>query len=243
MKTKSIKSFLILVFIFLVLVITCFAFGVFWIDEPSINRYPVRGVDVSHYQGQIDWTILSEQKIQFAFIKATEGSGSTDKRFKENWDNIGFTNMKRGAYHFFSFDSEGKTQAENYISVVPITDGMLPPVVDIEYYGNKEANPPDVDIVRKELDILLKMLEKHYSQKPILYTTMKVYYKYIDNYYDDYPLWIRNTYYKPFLFNRRKWLFWQYSDKEILKGYDGKEKHIDMNIFNGDLDSFHQLFN
>lgn len=221
----------------------CFAFDILWINSPSLKRFPVRGVDVSHYQGEIDWDLISKQNIQFAFIKATEGSSHFDKKFKDNLENISKTNIKYGAYHFFSFDSQGITQAENYISVVPITDNMLPPVVDVEFYGNKEENPPDVDSVRKELDILLRTLEEHYNKKPIIYTTMKVYYLYINKYYDDYPLWIRNTYYKPFLFTDRKWMFWQYSDKEILDGYKGKEKYIDMNIFNGDMNAFNELFN
>lgn len=109
--------------------------------------------------------------------------------------------------------------------------------------NNEKKNKPDAPDVRNELDILLNELEEHYGQKPIIYTTMNVYNIYIKGYYDTYPLWIRNIYYKPFLFNNRKWLFWQYSDKETLDGYVGTEKYIDMNIFNGDLEAFKKLYN
>ena len=72
---------------------------------------------------------------------------------------------------------------------------------------------------------------------------MKVYILYINDYYDTYPLWIRNIYYKPFILIDRKWMFWQYTDKKILTGYDGNKKYIDMNIFNGDLNAFNKLYN
>lgn len=54
--------------------------GIILLNNPSGKTYPVRGVDVSHYQGEIDWEILSSQNVDFAFIKATEGSTFTDDR-------------------------------------------------------------------------------------------------------------------------------------------------------------------
>lgn len=54
------------------------------INGPAAGKYPVRGVDVSHYQGDIDWQVLSGQNIQFAYIKATEGSSHTDEKFASN---------------------------------------------------------------------------------------------------------------------------------------------------------------
>ena len=68
--------------------------------------YEVHGVDVSHYQGTIDWDVLS-QDLDFAFIKATEGSTHVDDRFQDNWQAAEQTHLYLGAYHFFSFDSEG----------------------------------------------------------------------------------------------------------------------------------------
>ena len=56
--------------------------GILLINNPDETEYPVRGVDVSAYQGEIDWTILANQNIDFAFIKATEGSSFVDKRFE-----------------------------------------------------------------------------------------------------------------------------------------------------------------
>ena len=77
--------------------------GKITINHPSEEDYPIRGVDVSYYQGEIDWEILAEENIDFAFIKATEGSSHIDTKFKENWEQSGKTRLKRGAYHFFIF--------------------------------------------------------------------------------------------------------------------------------------------
>jgi len=112
------------------------------INPMLAQNYEVHGVDVSHYQGTIDWATLSQQNLDFAMIKATEGSTHIDDRFVENWQAAEQTHLYLGAYHFFSFDSEGDKQAASYIETVGNLDGKLAPVVDVEYYGNKRSNPP-----------------------------------------------------------------------------------------------------
>lgn len=199
----------------------------------------VKGVDVSSYQGTIDWRILADQGIDFAFIKATEGSSFVDERFAANWQEAGETELKIGAYHFFSYDSSGKTQADNFIRAVgPLADGGLPPVIDIEFYGDKEKNPPEKEHTRQILDELLLALKEHYQMTPVIYATQKSYHLYIEDGYSENPVWIRNVYFKPKLGDGREWTFWQYSDREVLKGYDGTEKYIDMNVFRGDREEF-----
>ena len=96
-------------------------------DEP----YPVRGVDVSSYQKDIDWEGLEKEGFSFSFIKATEGSSHVDSRFSENWKNAGRTGMKIGAYHFLSYDTPGESQAENFINTVNKKWGMLPQTLHI----------------------------------------------------------------------------------------------------------------
>lgn len=53
------------------------------------------------------------------------------------------TGLRVGAYHFFSYDSSGATQADNFIATVSKITNMLPPVVDVEFYGDKHRNLPD----------------------------------------------------------------------------------------------------
>ena len=103
--------------------------------KPTITLYEVVGVDVSRYQGNIDWEIISSQNFSFAFIKATEGSNHVDKYFSTNWENVSKTSVLAAPYHFLSYDSSGITQAENFISCVGKKSQMLPPVVDVEFYG------------------------------------------------------------------------------------------------------------
>lgn len=206
-----------------------------------IKKYPVMGVDVSHYQGEIDWNELSENKISFAFIKATEGSTHVDKNYASNREKIKATGIYAGFYHFFSFDSEPETQAENFITTVLKEDGMLAPVVDIEFYGYNEVNRPNPMQVRKQLNVFLNKLEQHYKIKPIIYTTTKTYNYYIKDYYAEYPLWIRNVYYPPDFGTTDDWTFWQYSDTGILSGYNGPEKYIDLNVFRGNYEQLQTL--
>ena len=205
--------------------------GYFLLNNPSRRNYPVRGVDVAHYQGEIDWPVLAGEDIDFAYIKATEGSSHVDRKFIDNWTEARKTELKIGAYHFFSFDSPGETQAANFIAQVPDEDGILPPVVDVEYYGGKKADPPDGDVVRTELQSMLDHLEAHYGRKPVIYTTEDVWEAYLKGHYEDYPLWIRNVFTKPAI--KEPWVFWQYSNRGRLSGYSGVEEFIDLNVFNG----------
>lgn len=96
--------------------------------------------------------------------------------------------MLIGAYHFFSYDSSGDTQAKNFIRTVPVTVGALPPVVDVEFYGDKEKNPPDRNDVTPQLRQMLVLLEQHYGQKPILYSAEKAYHLYLLEDYSEYPI-------------------------------------------------------
>ena len=219
---------------------TLFAFaGLLQFNTPPRALYPVRGVDISSYQGDIDWDVLSRQGISFAFIKATEGSSFVDEFFDANFQGALETDLRVGAYHFFSFDSPGMTQADNYIANVPKAADALPPVVDLEFYADKWQNPPDPDGTRKELDALLGRLEAHYGVKPIIYATEKSYNLYLAGHYEAYDIWIRSILTAPKPLKNQAWTFWQYTNKGRLDGYEGTEYYIDMNVFNGTFDEFY----
>ncbi len=212
-----------------------------YFSRAVVNRekYPVMGVDVSRYQGEIDWKKLESQDVSFAFIKATDGSGQVDEFASENLEQAADTDLRFSAYHFFSFDSPGETQAENYISVVDSNEVNMPPVVDIEYYGDKQSSKPSLEEAENILGPLLEKLEEHYGVKPIIYTTLPVYSRYIKENFSDYPLWIRNVNCEPELID---WKFWQYSDKGELEGFVGEEKYIDLNVYNGSEEEFFAEF-
>lgn len=212
--------------------------GVILLNNPSKEDYPIRGIDVSSYQGEIDWDILAKQDISFAFIKATEGSSYVDSYFSDNYINASKTDLRIGAYHFFSFETSGADQAELFIATVQKTENMLPPVVDIEFYGNNEKNPPSKEDVQRNLNELLDNLEDNYGVKPIIYASQKTYKMYISNSYNDYDIWIRGVYSTPTLDDGCIWTFWQYTNREKLDGYNGEEKFIDMNVFYGTKEQF-----
>lgn len=203
--------------------------------EADPDQWEVFGVDVSSYQGDIDWPVLARQGVDFAFIKATEGSGMQDSRFADNWAEAQAAGVRVGAYHFFSYDSPGATQAANFIAQVPVTEGALPPVVDIEFYGDKLLHPPDRAAARAMLDPLLEALEAHYGQKPILYVTYRSYRLYIQGDYRDYPLWFSSPVVAPL---GKGWSFWQYSHTAELAGYYGTQPRIDLNVFRGSREEF-----
>ena len=227
-----------------IIIIFLFYYGILWFNMPSEKEYPVRGVDVSHYQNEIDWDVLASQNIDFAFIKATEGSSHKDTKFQVNFENARKTHLYIGAYHFFSFDSSGITQAENFIDSVPIYENALPPVIDLEYYSDKASNPPTKEHTREILDDMIKALKTYYGVTPIIYTTKSCYERYLaDGYYSDIPIWIRDITSTPQLDDGKEWTFWQYSNRKRLKGYVADEYFIDMNVFNGTKEEFMQEFN
>ncbi len=211
----------------------------FLLSSQQVNpkQWEVFGVDVSAYQGVVDWEILAGQEVDFAFIKATEGSGMQDAQFKANWAGALQAGVRPGAYHFFSYDSPGETQADNFIAQVPVTEGALPPVVDLEFYGQYLEQPAGREETLAILNPLLQRLEEHYGVKPILYVTYRSYYRYLaGGGYGDYPLWFSSPGVVPV--STGGWDFWQYSHSARLDGYYGSESRIDLNVFRGTRGEF-----
>ncbi len=192
----------------------------------------LKGVDISSYQAEVDMKSLANQGIRFVYIKATEGSNHTDEKFKTNWENAAKTEMKVGAYHFFSFESSGETQADNYIETVGSLEGRLVPAVDVEMYGDFVNSPPEKDSVTRQLKILMAVLEDKYKVKPMLYAQKDVYDKYLGEDFSEYPIWVRNVYFPVYLEFGGDWTIWQYKDRGELEGYKGGEKYIDLDVLN-----------
>lgn len=205
------------------------------------KRYKVHGIDVSRYQGDIDWNNIetmnknkkNKVKISFAFIKATEGRTVIDPNFKSNWEKIEKTNIIRGAYHYFIPTRNAAEQAENFIANVKLKKGDLPPVLDVEQLGNQGDAK-----LRENVKIWLDIVEKHYGVKPIIYSSIGFYEKHLKGgELKKYPLWIAH-YYEKKLTTKDKWIFWQHSDKGEIPGI--KEK-VDFNVFNGSMKKLKKL--
>ena len=211
--------------------------GMIVLNNPQ--EYEVKGIDVSEYQGEIDWEILSKEGIDFAFIKATEGSFYQDSYFLENYKEARKTNLTLGVYHFFSFESTGIQQANNFIKAIGNLEEqeILLPIVDVEFYQKEK---PEINKVKEELENYLIKIEEQYGIQPIIYTTQEAYKLLIEDDFKNYDLWIRNVFRKPQLKDEEEWTFWQYADKGKLQGYQGQEEFIDLNVFKGSKEEFKQ---
>lgn len=206
--------------------------GYLLLNYPSDTNYPVKGIDISHHQGRIDWEKIASNNVHFVYMKSTEGGNFTDSLFVHNWLKSREKGIVTGAYHFFTFCKPGKEQAYNYIQAVPKMKHMLPPAIDVEYGGNCKLRPEPKEFA-KELSECINIIRHHYQQDPILYITEDIYEHYIRDHFDNQPLWIRNVYHLPQI--RKDWMFWQYSGRGRMDGIDGP---VDLNVFAGSKKDF-----
>ncbi|NLG24483.1 MAG: hypothetical protein GX558_03950 [Clostridiales bacterium] len=215
--------------------------GIFLLNDRSAGRYPVRGVDVSSHQGEIDWPTLAGQDLSFAYIKATEGSTFVDPRYSANAAGGRDAGLRVGAYHFFSYDSPGASQAASFVATIDARPGDLPPAVDVEFYGAYEKSPAPAEQAVAQLTALVDALIAQYGVPPVLYATGRAYRLYIEGRFDACPIWIRDVFFAPRLPDGRTWTFWQYADRGRLAGYAGRERFIDLNVFAGSAQEFAAL--
>ena len=211
-------------------------YSAFGIDIPS--NYSIHGIDVSRYQQVIDWDNVKQMqvenvKIDFAFIKATEGVNNVDPYFHRNWKKAKDAAMARGAYHFFIATRSGKTQAENFIRKVQLEAGDLPPVLDVE----ERYGVPPQKLRQRVLDFLATV-EEYYKVKPILYTNVDFYQYYLKDEFDGYPLWVAHYLQKDRPRIYRDWAFWQHNESGRVNGIAA---FVDFNVFNGDSTAFSNL--
>ncbi len=202
-----------------------------------MDDYAVQGIDISHHQQKIDWKKVAQQGIDFAFVKATEGSEHQDTLFPKFWKEIKEAGMTRGAYHFFSPYSPALDQAKHFAEVVQLEKGDLPPVLDAEITGKLQKKT-----LRENALIWLEAVEAHYGVKPIIYTNQKFYLSHFTGEeFDGYPIWIaryNSPNNPPFIPFGRQWSFWQYGDCGHLEGIKGC---VDFNVFRGEREKFENL--
>lgn len=198
----------------------------------SPKNLAVHGVDISRWQGDINWGKLREQGANFVYIKATDGGDHVDPMFRKNWKNSAAAGMKRGAYHFFYWCRTAGEQADWFIRNVPRVAGALPPVIDVEWNHESSCKRrPSRERVLEKMQVFMDKLEAYYGQKPIIYTAPDFYRDNLKGAFLDYPFWLRAVAQHPTkVYPGRKWLFWQYSGSGLSHGVKG---HIDLNVFNG----------
>lgn len=200
-------------------------FALFWRSyRPSIERYPLRGIDVSHHQHAIDWSRVAADDVAFAYIKSTEGGDYRDDAFAHNWREARAAGLAVGAYHFFTFCRAGAEQADNVLATVPVQADALPLAVDLEFGGNC-GRAPSPDALRRELDAFLAKVEPAYGKRVVFYLTSDA----LDAYAVALPpraLWRRSLLREPDPLSQ--WRIWQYHNRGRVDGIDGP---VDLDVF------------
>jgi lysozyme len=200
---------------FVVLLLWRFSIG--W--TPSRDDYPTQGIDVSHHQGEIDWKAAHADGVDFAYIKASEGTDMRDPQFEKNWAESKAAGVRRGAYHYFDLCRLARDQATNFITVVPRERAALPPAVDLEFGGNC-ASRPSRTVFLDELATFVRMVEAH-SEKPVmLYLTPEFEEEYQVSAVIDRPLWLRRVAFPPD-FGAHPWVMWQANPRKRVAGISG----------------------
>ena len=201
------------------------------------HGYQVHGIDISHYQGDINWKMLEQTRqgkfpISFIFMKATEGGDYADDKFVANFDSARAHGFIRGAYHFYNPKTDANKQADFFIQSVKLEPGDLPPVLDIEKKGK------DMKKLQQDLKVWLRKVESHYGVKPIIYASYKFKTRYLnDSVFNSYPYWIAH-YYVDSVRYQGDWKFWQHTDVGTLPGIDEK---VDLNVFNASLQELKRM--
>jgi len=203
------------------------------------DKYHLQGIDVSSYQGVINWKKVKGMRedsvhISFAFIKATEGIVIVDPYFQRNWRECRKAGITCGAYHYFRPRFSGKLQARFFLQNVKPGRGDLPVVVDIE---TLDGVTPDK--MRLQLTAFLQEVTTKTKAKPIIYSGLKFYEDNLAGYYGDYFLWLSRFNHSDLAVSAAtNWKFWQHSERARVNGIYSV---VDFDAFKGDSVAFEKI--
>ena len=195
-------------------------------------RHQVHGVDVSKWQGPIDWTEAARAGLQFVFVKATEGGDRADPLFADHYDGARRAGLNVGAYHFYYHCTSAETQARWFIQNVPRRPGTLPPVLDIEFTPTSPTcrTPPAPEAVRDNIATFQRIVGAHYGTRPVIYTTVD-FWEANDLGRLNEEFWLRSVAGHPReTYPGASWHFWQYTGTGRVPGV---ATDVDLNAFRG----------
>lgn len=205
------------------------------LEVKPVPRTDYDGIDVSKYQGRIDWeAIANNENIKFVYIKATEGATYTDPNFERNIAEARKHGVKVGCYHFLRSSSTIDDQFENIKQHIRREEQTFVPMIDVETKG-KWNNEQLVD----SLHALAVKIYEYYHCAPIIYTYVNFYNRYLAGRFTNYPLFIaRYTDDEPVLSDGTPYVIWQFSERGRVPGING---NVDLNRF-GPGYSLHDIF-
>lgn len=183
-----------------------------------VNAKSLEGIDVSHYQGQIDWAAVGRNgKVAYAYIKATEGASLVDDCYERNLRGARRAGISAGSYHFYRPNIDWQTQFENMTATVKLEEQDLVPLIDVETVGGVS----DEKLVH-DLRLFLEAVTHHYGKRPLLYTYQNFYNKHLAGSFKEYHYMIacyRDE--PPQLSDDRDYTFWQYTQTGSIEGVRG----------------------
>jgi lysozyme len=207
-------------------------------EPTSASPTQTQGLDVSHFQGTVDWPQVAQAGYAFAFIKATDGITYVDPMFATNWAGAKAAGLLRGAYHFFEADDDPQQQAANYLKNVSLESGDLPPVLDVEA-SSTSSEVPTATII-DSIQAWLYAVAQATGRTPILYTNRTYWDSLGTEQFSGYPLWLAEYgVASPTLPQGwTSWAFWQFSQSGEISGIAAS---VDLNLFQGSLQDLQQM--
>jgi lysozyme len=192
---------------------------------PERSAFPTQGIDVSYLHGAIDWPSARAARIDFAYIRASEGRDSRDPRFSANWTGARSAGVGRGALHVFTLCAAGSEQAGNFIALVPRDADALPPAIALEF-ALSCTQRPDRRVLLREIETFIRMVEAHSERPVMLYVTPEFDERYRVSEAIDRPLWLRSLFREP-SYGAHPWVMWQANDRRSV---DGVEIPVSWNV-------------
>lgn len=198
----------------------------------------ISGIDVSYYQGNVDWPSVRNAGAVFAIARATYGSTKVDPQFSTYWPAIKNAQLIRGAYHFFLASQDPEEQANLFIKTVgTLSEGDLPPTLDVEADSGTSSS------LVSDVQTWLNLVEQKLGMTPIIYTAPSYWNDNLNSSFSKYPLWVAEYGVStPKSVNGwSNWTFWQHSQSGSINGISGT---VDQDYFNGssnDLQAFAQF--
>lgn len=234
---KDIWAAIVFMSVCILLIASAFwAYHKFMTTPPYVDpvKFPIRGVDISAHNGDVDMNMIKNEGIDFIFIKATEGTDFKDRNFRKNYENAQKAGLKTGIYHFFRFDSDGVEQALNLMRALGNRKPELGIVIDVEKSGNPDSIPSETVNER-----LLQMVDylNLLGHRVMFYTNRDGYYDYLAENFQGFPLWICGFSEYPI---NAEWTFWQFNHRGKIKGIKGD---VDLNAFCGTREEWESYLN
>lgn len=190
-------------------------------SNARINSKYKEGIDVSHYQGSIDWDeVVGGTPISYVYLKATEGASLVDKTYARNLAEARRVGLSVGSYHFYRPNVNWRQQFDNMVAVVKAEEQDLVPIIDIEHRGAVSA-----EAFISDLRAFIEKVTEHYGKKPLLYTYHNFYNRYLTGEFTDYHFMIaRYRTDSPTLNDGKDYIMWQYTSTGSIPGIRG---HVD----------------